>query len=422
MLEKRSINIKNGVLLSIGGMIGSAVFSLSGKTIAYSGPWALFSWLIGGLILLGFGFCFAKYVELAGTKSARSFRFFINWAYIFGCISSTSFSASYIGMYFSLIFPGASGIKSVIAVMVVIVTLFLVASSIKTSTKLNAVLVVLLCAILLFYSFLLLFSGYLDLSGMFELAGDIVPIPSIAGSIPVAILAYGAIVAPAFLRSSLLKVKGSESRAVRLTMIISMALTIFLYCFAIFCTLAVIGKQQLPANMQFAPFNYALMMVGAPQIVNVILDVGAIFALFTTVIVVMRLGVNAAIEVFGESIERLAATEKVDAQALSNRVRTYVSSAFSLLIIMTILAGDFTNWIIDQGAIINVLFIALVCCYLGFNTKVDIRWRVLSFVIAVILVACYIPSILLGGWLIFVVSAVYMLLGALILHLMLRHA
>ncbi len=53
--KQKKLGTFDSVHLLIGGMIGSAIFSLSGMTILSAGPAAIISWILGALILLAYG-------------------------------------------------------------------------------------------------------------------------------------------------------------------------------------------------------------------------------------------------------------------------------------------------------------------------------------------------------------------------------
>ncbi len=110
-------------LLIGGGMIGSAIFSLSGMTILSAGPSAIISWVLGALILLAYGLQTAELASRYPPQSGGVFAFpalllgktreqgnlwggwISAWAYLFGCIAGAAFSAIYIGIYLSVAFP-----------------------------------------------------------------------------------------------------------------------------------------------------------------------------------------------------------------------------------------------------------------------------------------------------------------------------
>ncbi|NCC66349.1 MAG: amino acid permease, partial [Spirochaetia bacterium] len=101
--EQRKLGLFDSVHLLVGGMIGSAIFSLSGLTILSAGPAALISWVLGALILLAYGLQTAelasKYPQSGGVftfpalllgknrEQGRLWGWISAWAYLFGCIA-----------------------------------------------------------------------------------------------------------------------------------------------------------------------------------------------------------------------------------------------------------------------------------------------------------------------------------------------
>lgn len=55
-----SLGLVTCVTMLAGGMIGSAIFSLSGLTIYKAGPAALITWVIAAVIMLGYGLIVAE--------------------------------------------------------------------------------------------------------------------------------------------------------------------------------------------------------------------------------------------------------------------------------------------------------------------------------------------------------------------------
>lgn len=54
-LQKGGLGTLECVMILVGGMVGSAIFSLSGLTYTVAGPAAILSWIIGAVILLMYG-------------------------------------------------------------------------------------------------------------------------------------------------------------------------------------------------------------------------------------------------------------------------------------------------------------------------------------------------------------------------------
>ena len=58
--EGGSLNLLAAVAMIAGGMIGSAIFSLSGLTMFTAGPAAIVTWIIAALIMLCYGLVCAE--------------------------------------------------------------------------------------------------------------------------------------------------------------------------------------------------------------------------------------------------------------------------------------------------------------------------------------------------------------------------
>ena len=53
--ENGKLGLLDSTTILIGGMIGSAIFSLSGMTILCAGPACIISWIIAAIILYAYG-------------------------------------------------------------------------------------------------------------------------------------------------------------------------------------------------------------------------------------------------------------------------------------------------------------------------------------------------------------------------------
>jgi len=53
--QNGKLGLLDSTTILIGGMIGSAIFSLSGITILNAGPASILSWIIAALILFAYG-------------------------------------------------------------------------------------------------------------------------------------------------------------------------------------------------------------------------------------------------------------------------------------------------------------------------------------------------------------------------------
>lgn len=366
----KNIGLFSTSLLTIGAMVGSAIFSLSGITIAISGSGSLFTWLIAGILLLIYGLLAAylayKYpktggmflfpVEVFFAKSESSEReiprkilgSFTTIIYLGGCLSGVIFSLQYISIYFSYLFPVFQDYGLVISLLFGLLVFLLNILNINNTSKVNIVFTICLIIILLVYSLQCLFSGKFDLE---LINNNFDSLSNVTSGVPIAMLAYGSIVVPAFLAES---IKNSK-KTIPFSQIISMIITISIYLLAIFATLGIVNKQNFIDNpgSQYMPFNLALNSIGSTSFINII-NFGAILALFTTALVVMRLSIVS----FNEFSKNNIFPPKINL-AFNNEK---ISAIFVFLIISVSLSfGAIAEQVVNIGGIFNFIFIAIIC-------------------------------------------------------------
>ncbi len=136
--KNSKLGLFDSVHLLVGGMIGSAIFSLSGITILQAGPASLLSWMLGGLILLAYGLQTAelasRYPQSGGIfnfpaqllgktrEQGRLWGWISAWAYLFGCIAGAAFSAIYIGIYLGVAFPALGSLQVPLGIVAVLLS------------------------------------------------------------------------------------------------------------------------------------------------------------------------------------------------------------------------------------------------------------------------------------------------------------
>ncbi len=101
--KKAKYGLMTGVAMVVGVVIGAGIFIKSGKVMAASGDnmWlALTAWLVGGLIMIASGFCFAKYA----TKISK-----YNGLVDYLEVASNKKFAYYAGYYSSMIYYPVTG-------------------------------------------------------------------------------------------------------------------------------------------------------------------------------------------------------------------------------------------------------------------------------------------------------------------------
>ncbi|MDR1033600.1 MAG: APC family permease [Bifidobacteriaceae bacterium] len=426
MENNSKIGLFSAVALTVGAMVGSAIFALSGVTIQQSGNAALISWVLAGVILFGYGiiaaFLAKKWPDSGGMYTfpekalggktqdgeidenvsrtvnirGKFFGFLGAWTYLFGCVAGVSFSAIYLGYYSAMIFPALAEYATIISLAFLTIALVLNLLEIDIMSRIHTILTVSLIVILAIY----IISTFLQPG--FSIQGNVVgvnPLSEIASSIPIAILAYGSIVVPAFMSGAIKNPK----KNVPLAMLISMSFTILLYFFTILSTLGFVSQTTLQENpsVAYSPLTAAVSAWGAPEIFVHLINIGAILALFTTLLVVMTLGAQSIKEP-----AKNALFPKVFAGKTGSNLAFYV-----MLLVVTLFYSS-VQAIIESGALFNVIFIILIAASI---IKVGTRWqKALGGAVSIALVACYIPEIVAGDEELWLTSAVYLTFGLLI--------
>ncbi|MDR1447937.1 MAG: amino acid permease [Candidatus Ancillula sp.] len=399
------------VFLTVGAMVGSAVFSLSGVTIMQAGDLAVLSWAFAGLLLLGFGFVTTNLLNAVEISNgdiklhdfpALAFKsnflgYITSWIYLFGCTAGVSFSAIYFAHYLVNVFPVLLPIVHILPTLSVLIIYILNLLKIGQLTRINTVLTILLVLILILIAFVLCLhsnSSSHDVNIFPTSSNNLLDMLS---QIPISMLAYGAIVVPAFMASSVVNPK----KNVRLGMFIAMILTTTIYCVVIFATLRFINAQYLIEHHEsvFSPITAALDVAELPNSFTLLVNFAAVLALFTTMLVVGKLGVSSVENIFPkqESKARFS-TEKLS------------SGLFFAVVFIVTLFYTKVQLVIDSGALFNALF-TLIICASGFQLTKTKSHKILALFIAVVISITYIPTLVNANTALYITTIIYLVLG-----------
>lgn len=430
--EQRKLGLFDSVHLLVGGMIGSAIFSLSGLTILSAGPAALISWVLGALILLAYGLQTAelasKYPQSGGVftfpalllgknrEQGRLWGWISAWAYLFGCIAGASFSAIYIGIYLGVAFPVFSSMQVPLALLAVLFSGFLNMLRFRITGKTTTFLTLFLGLTLLLFVFSVFGSGRWDASLLMPFftqgSGGAT---GFLDALPLAMVAYGAIVALSFLVGEVEK----PHRTVPKAMAIAMAVVLVLYLLVLVATLGLVSSSYLQENvgMQYIPLYAAASFLPGLPFLPALISISALLALVTTMIVTMALAAHTLQACAGNGIlpHFLAKESKKTGSPIGATVVVVVVTGFFSAI------PQLTNILINLGALCNVIVVAIVCLTvlssrtqhpeLGENSFKAPGGKVLPILTLGVLVATYIPSVLGGGWQLWVATLVYYVIG-----------
>lgn len=287
------------VAMIVGGMIGSAIFSLSGLTMYNAGPAAIVSWLLAALVMLIYGLIVAELssifpksggVYVFPSKALGKIWGWIScWGYIMSNIVAIAFAAIYVSTYLGVSFPAFADLQVPLAVAAVAVCLVLNMINFSTAGKINTILVALLAVTLGIYICVSLFGGSWDASLLVPFFGQGAGGPTgFLSVVPTAMVGYGSIVAIAFMVSEVRNPNKTVPKAVLIAMIV----VVCLYGLTILATVGLVSSQFLAENpgMRYIPLYAACFtkLAAFPWLAKVV-SIAAVLALITTMLVCMAL-------------------------------------------------------------------------------------------------------------------------------------
>ena len=177
-----SLNLLAAVTMIAGGMIGSAIFSLSGLTMYSAGPAAILSWVIAALIMLCYGLVCAelatRFPKSGGVfvfptkalgkteKQGRFWGWISVWGYFNANIVAVAFAAIYVGTYLSVGFPVFEGMQIPLAVGSVILVYLMNIMKMSSLGKLNNILVAGIVITMLIYIVTSVVTGAFETSNL----------------------------------------------------------------------------------------------------------------------------------------------------------------------------------------------------------------------------------------------------------------
>ncbi len=430
--KQKKLGTFDSIYLLAGGMIGSAIFSLSGMTILSAGPSAILSWILGAMILFAYGLQTAelasRYPQSGGVftfpslllgrnqKEGNLWGFVSAWAYLFGCIAGASFSAIYIGIYLGVAFPALASLQVPLALAATFIAGVLNILRFRVTGRATTLLTLFLITTLGLFAVAVFSSGAWDVSKFspFFRQGSGGP-TGFLDALPLAMVAYGAVVALSFLVGEV----ENPNKTIPRAMAIAMAIVLSLYLVVLIATLGIVDAAYLSENegMRYIPLYAAASFLPGLGFLTPLISISAVLALVTTMIVTIALAAHtlqATAENKALSSYLAKKHKKNDAPLVATIVIVLVTGFFASL-------PQLTNLLINLGALCNVIVVAIVCLsVLASRKKYPDKEpgkfyapgsKILPIITLAILVATYIPSILQGGWQLWVATAVYYILG-----------
>lgn len=425
-----SLGLWTCVAMIAGGMIGSSIFSLSGLTMTSAGPAAIITWAIAAAIMLCYGLVCAelstRFPKSGGVfvfpskalgktpEQGRLWGWISTWGYINANIVAISFAAIYVGTYLSVGFPIFGKLQIPLAIGSIVFILILNSMKFALAGKVNNLLVLGLALTMIAYVVIAFVSGAWDGSTLvpFFTQGSGGSTGFLA-MVPTAMTGYGSIVAMAFMVSEVKNPNKNVPKSVLIAMIIVLAL----YLGIILATVGMVYQYLMDnPGMQFIPlYAAAFTKLAAIPWVSKLISIAALLALLTTMLTVMSL-TSRAIQ---------AAAEKglmPEGLAKNNKAGVPFNAALLVTIPCVVIAcfPQFTATIVSFGALFAAMTISInIVSLLVARKKFELPegafhapgGNVLPVVALALIIICYIPDIIGGGWMIWAYSIAWYVIG-----------
>ncbi|MBQ5780994.1 MAG: APC family permease, partial [Spirochaetaceae bacterium] len=437
-MRNKKLGPMGAVAIIVGGMIGSAIYSLSGMTIYYGGPAAILSWTVAAAILFMYAlqvtelscifpksggvFVFPE-KSLGRTEEEGKFWGWIStWGYMNANIGGIAFAAIYISRYLSAGFPIFSDMQIPLAVGACLLLGLLNLLGITVAGRANFVLVIILVGTLVIFSAIGLFFGNWD-GTMLEpfFTQGIKGATGWISAIPNAMVAFGSIVAVAFLVSDVEDPRKNVPRATFL----AMAIVLLIYLAVILTTLGYISATFLKENagFRFIPL-FAVAWTGLQEFTFLpkLISLSAFLALSTTMLVVTALTARAmSAAADGKMLP------KIFAKRMENNVPATATVVTALIAAIISFFPTFTEQIVNFASLFAAVTICINCISLmaahkkGLSAENTFKCpfgKVIPPLTVGIIIATYIPSILQGGLQLILYTLMWYGLGILIFWVM----
>lgn len=441
--QKGKLGLLDSSTILIGGMIGSAIFSLSGVTILNAGPASILSWIIAAIVLFVYGLQTAElstiYPRSGGIfifpqeslgktkKQGRFWGWVCTWAYLFGCWAGAAFSAIYVSIYLGVGFPALGQYQIPLAIGVVVLCGVLNIVNMSITGKANTILTLGLAVTMVVFIVVALTSGQWDgslLKPFFTQGAE--GAWGFMGAIPVAMVAYGSIVAVAFMVGEI----KNPIKTVPKAMTIAMIVVVTLYVLIIVSVLGLVTSGFLQENqgMAYIPlYAAAFTKLASIKWLTKLISISAVLALITTILVVMALAARA--------LQASSENGILPKFLAKNNEKTGVPSNAQIIVTIIVAAisafPSFTNLIVNLGSLCNAMVVAIICI-----TVVEARKKhpnatnifrapggnILPYITVIVIIAAYVPGILTGGWQLWAWTAGYFVIGMLLYYLAVRKA
>lgn len=300
-LKTGALGMSDCIMIAIGGMVGSAIFTLSGLTYLLAGAASVVSWIVAGIILLLYALNVAElsttfpksgglfvfpYELLGKTKTQKSFWGWLSaWSWLCVIVIGVSFSSIFVANYLGALVPALADKQIPVAIVWILICWGLNVLGTTFMGKINLVLTISLIVLCLIYAFVGLGSfNAANFEGMFS--QGTLGTKGFAGAIPIAMLAYGSIIAIASIAEEI----RDPQKTIPKAMGISVFATIAMYSLMIIATTGLVNWNLFPGNdfATYAPLTFAVVTSLPDKMwLAPIISIGALLAITTTMLVML---------------------------------------------------------------------------------------------------------------------------------------
>lgn len=370
--NSKGLSPKACIMMAIGGMVGSSIFTLSGVTYTLAGASALITWILAGAILLLYALNIAELATtfpksggiyiyphevLGQTEKSKGFFGWISaWSWLNVSIFGTTFSAICVSTYLGSFFPQVSTsrvLQMIIPILWILLTWFLNARSANAFGKIHNKITFALLFVLGVYIILGLINGSSANMQPF-VSGSMGEAGMIAG-IPIAMLGYGSIIAVASFGGEIENPKQNIPKII-VTAVVG---TVVVYSLILLSTFRMTSVDDLvSANASYYPLAFALgkVMTGKWGWVVSIVPLAALLAL-TTNMSIMIMDASRTVMATAQSGFLPKALGKIHPE--KNTPITALTTVAVIAILLS-LKPEWINIIINAGSICSAITVAII--------------------------------------------------------------
>ena len=292
---ERSLGLLDCVLLSVGGMVGSAIFVFPGTTGQLIGPASILAWVAAGVLISAIALVYTElslafpraggpavfpYETFGSNRTVRAFASYLEGvSYSIGWAFAITVSALAIADYAAVIVPAAGGATVPIAVAAIVLAGGVNLVGVDFTSRTNLVLSLVLLAVLVIFVALGVAAADVGNYRPF-LTGA--PVQFFA-AVNVAITGYGAWTA---IPSAAEEIE-RPGRTIPRAILLSLLVTALLYAGVVAAIHGLIPGSAFVEGSAVAtrPLSVAAESLGVPVFQRYVLPFAAIAAIFTTMLV-----------------------------------------------------------------------------------------------------------------------------------------